>query len=83
MEEGQERTKILERARLHGRLYSNVPSKDFIRIIFERLAGRSSRLYLAAPYFGYADPIIQVQLLTGLNGATSPQAVSTIRLIYR
>ncbi|MBX3534563.1 MAG: phospholipase D family protein [Xanthobacteraceae bacterium] len=67
------------------RLFSNGPSKDFVRTAFERLAHTSSQLYLAAPYFSYSEPILKaanlgkpVQLLIGLNSATSPQAISEI-----
>ncbi len=68
-----------------GRLFSNGPNKDFVRTVFEKLAGQSSQLCLAAPYFDYAEPIARaanlgkpVQLLIGLNAATSPQALSAI-----
>jgi hypothetical protein len=68
-----------------GRLFSNGPNKDFVRSVFEKLARQSSQLCLAAPYFNYAEPVRQaahsgksVQLLIGLNSATSPQALSAI-----
>jgi phosphatidylserine/phosphatidylglycerophosphate/cardiolipin synthase-like enzyme len=68
-----------------GRLFSNGPNRDFVRAVFERLAAGSSQLYLAAPYFNYAEPVIQaansgkpVQLLIGLNSASSPQALSAV-----
>jgi hypothetical protein len=48
-----------------GRLFSNGPTKDFVRTVFERLAARSSQLYLAAPYFGYAST----------SGSTRPDAM--------
>src|ERR1700676_323556 len=67
------------------RLFSNGPSKDFVRGAFERLALKTRRLYLAAPYFDYAEPVVQaaqlgksVQLLIGLNGATSPKSLADV-----
>jgi hypothetical protein len=67
------------------RLFSNGLNKDFVRAVFERLAFKTKRLYLAAPYFDYAEPILQaaqlgkpVQLLIGLNGATSTKALTEI-----
>jgi phosphatidylserine/phosphatidylglycerophosphate/cardiolipin synthase-like enzyme len=67
------------------RLFSNGPDKDFVRAIFERLARKTQRLFLAAPYFDNAEPILQavilgkrVQLLIGLNGGTSPSALAGV-----
>jgi PLD-like domain len=67
------------------RLFSNGPNKDFVRAIFERLAVKTKCFYLAAPYFDYAEPILQaailgkpVQLLIGLNSATSANALSSV-----
>jgi hypothetical protein len=64
------------------RIFSNGPEKDFVVKPFERLAGRATRLHLAAPYFTDAGPIVaaagagkQVQLLVGLNSATDPAAL--------
>ena len=68
-----------------NRLYSNGPSKDFVINPFNRLVMNSSRLYLAAPYFTAADPVRDavkagkgVQLIVGLNAATSPQALTKV-----
>jgi len=53
---------------------------------FEKLAHGASRLFLAAPYFTKAEPILEaakkgksVQLLIGLNEATSPQALAKLQ----
>ena len=53
---------------------------------FEKLALGAERLYLAAPYFTKAEPILEaaskgksVQLLIGLNEATSPQALAKLQ----
>lgn len=68
-----------------NRVYSNGPSKDFVINPFNRLLGLSSRLYFAAPYFTMSDPIVDavkkgksVQLIVGLNSATSPQALRKV-----
>ena len=61
------------------RIFSNgAQNYDFVINPFTELMERSSHLYLAAPYFTFADPIrdaVQegksVQLLVGLNTATS------------
>jgi hypothetical protein len=65
------------------RIYSNGPSKDFVINPFNVLASESSKLYLAAPYFTVATPILDavstgktVQLLVGLNSSTSPQELA-------
>ena len=67
------------------RLFSNGPSKDFVRTIFERACLKSTNLFLAAPYFNYTQPILdavdvgkQVQLLIGINSATSPNALAQV-----
>ncbi len=67
------------------RIYSNGPSKDFVRSCFDALALRSKRLYLASPYFTLAAPIIEaaesgkdVRLLVGLNPATTPEALKAV-----
>ncbi|HLK15635.1 MAG TPA: phospholipase D family protein [Fimbriimonadaceae bacterium] len=64
------------------RLYSNGVG-DFVLNPFNKLIQTSSQLSLAAPYFTMADPIVRaanggklVQLLVGLNAATSPQALA-------
>jgi len=68
-----------------SRVFSNGPSRDFVVKPFERLAGQASRIYLAAPYFTSADHVRgaakggkSVQLIVGLNAATSPQALSQV-----
>lgn len=68
-----------------SRIFSNGPNKDYIINPFFHLSAGSSRLHLAAPYFTQAEPIIEaakkgksVQLLVGLNEATSPQALRKI-----
>ena len=66
------------------RIYSNDPQIDYDYVInpFNTLSSSSSRLHLAAPYFTHADPVLTaarrgkpVQLLVGLNSATSPNAL--------
>lgn len=68
-----------------NRVYSNGPSKDFVINPFNRLMSNSSRLHLAAPYFTMADLVLEaikngkaVQLVVGLNAATSPQALKKV-----
>lgn len=68
-----------------SRIFSNGPSGDFVVNPFGRLAVGASRLYLAAPYFTAADHVrdaakgaTSIQLIVGLNAATSPQALSQI-----
>ena len=67
------------------RLFSNGPSNDFVLNPFNRLVLNSSRLYLAAPYFTAGDTVRDavkagksVQLIVGLNAATSPQALAKV-----
>ena len=69
------------------RIYSNDPQIDSDYIInpFHMLSSTSSRLHLAAPYFTYATPILgavrggkPVQLIVGLNTATSPNALRAL-----
>ena len=68
-----------------SKIYSNGPSKDYVINPFSHMAAASSRLHLAAPYFTQAQPLLDaakggksVQLLIGLNEATSPQALRNI-----
>jgi len=68
-----------------SRVFSNGPSGDFVVNPFGRLAAMASRLYLAAPYFTAADHVREaakggksIQLIVGLNAATSPQALSQV-----
>lgn len=66
-------------------IYSNASAKDLVLNPFLKMIGQSTRLYLAAPYFTQAEPILEalrdgkpVQLLVGLNEATSPNALKTL-----
>lgn len=68
-----------------NRVFSNGGPGDFVINPFDDLIRRSSHLYFAAPYFTHPDSIIAaakggktVQLLVGLNSATSPDALSEI-----
>lgn len=68
-----------------NRIYSNGPTGDFVLNPFTRLMAGSSQLHLAAPFFTEADPLHQaakegksIQLIIGLNAATSPQALAKI-----
>ncbi|MDJ0391638.1 phospholipase D family protein [Roseomonas sp. E05] len=67
------------------RIFSNGPDKDFVINPFKRLMAKSSRLHLAAPFFSLADPVVEaaragkrVELLVGLNSATSPEALRKV-----
>lgn len=67
------------------RIFSNGPHNDYVINPFRSLIAGSARLHLAAPYFTYADPILAaaesgktVQLLIGLNSATSPDALKRV-----
>jgi phosphatidylserine/phosphatidylglycerophosphate/cardiolipin synthase-like enzyme len=71
-----------------NRIFSNGPLKDFVINPFSQLAASSARLYLAAPYFTEADPLRDaaragksIQLIVGLNAATSPQALAKIHSV--
>jgi hypothetical protein len=71
-----------------NRIFSNGPSKDFVINPFKRLLGGASRVWLAAPYFTIADPIVDaakagklIQLLVGLNESTSPQALAAVHKV--
>lgn len=67
-------------------VFSNSPfAKDWVRKPFEQLAGESSQLWLASPYFTEAGAVAEaakagksVQLLVGLNLATKPDALRQI-----
>jgi hypothetical protein len=66
-------------------IFSNGPNKDYVINPFSHMIADSSRLYLAAPYFTQSELLLQaakdgksVQLLIGLNPATSPQALRKI-----
>ena len=67
------------------RIFSNGPQGDYVINPFDKLAASSSNLFLAAPYFNYADPILEaarggkkIQLLVELNAATSPEALRKV-----
>lgn len=67
------------------KIYSNGLSHDYVSNAFDRLAGPSTALYLAAPFFDKHQSIVQaaregkrVQLLIGMNAATSPEAVTAV-----
>lgn len=67
------------------RIFTNGPRKDYVINPFNELADGASQIYLAAPYFTKAVPILdavkkgsQVQLLIGLNESTSPQALAQV-----
>ncbi|WP_298936869.1 phospholipase D family protein [uncultured Ruegeria sp.] len=71
-----------------SRIFSNGPNKDFVINPFSQLIEGSSRMHLAAPYFTQAEPLLKaaqrgktIQLLIGLNVATSPQALRKIHEI--
>ena len=68
-----------------SRIFSNGPGRDFVINPLSKLIASSSSIHLAAPYFTEAAPIVeaaragkQVQLLIGLNSATSPEAVRQV-----
>ena len=68
-----------------NRIYSNGGNGDFVINPFNELAADSKRLYLAAPYFTHAEPVLEaihkgksVQLLVGLNAATDANALKEI-----
>lgn len=66
------------------RIFSNGPG-SFVIAPFEKLIAGTSQLFLAAPYFTMAAPLLQavkkgktIQLLVGLNAATSPEALRQV-----
>lgn len=68
-----------------SRIFSNGLNKDFVIKPFDRLILGASQIFLAAPYFTHPDPLVQavkkgksVQLLVGLNTATSPEALRKV-----
>lgn len=71
-----------------GQVYSNGPTKDFVINPFKRLAARASRLHLAAPFFTAHELVLEavrqgkiVQLLVGLNAATSPASLQAVHSV--
>ena len=72
---------------VHRRIYSNGGTRDYVINPLRELAGNSARACLAAPYFtALGSEIVndlirdgkQVQLLVGLNAATSPGALDDL-----
>ncbi len=70
------------------RIFSNGPQGDYVVNPFDKLAASSSNLFLAAPYFNYADPILKaarggklVHLLVGLNATTRPEALRKVHAV--
>ena len=68
-----------------NRIFSNGGNGDFVTNPFNELAENSKRLFLAAPYFTHAEPVLEainqgksVQLLVGLNAVTSPNSLRAI-----
>ena len=68
-----------------NRIFSNGGDGDFVVNPFNELAARSERLFLAAPYFTHAEPLLEaaeagksVQLLIGLNATTDANALKVI-----
>ena len=69
-----------------SRIYSNGPLKDFVINPFNRLVSNSCRLYLAAPYFTMADPVLdaikdhqfQVKLATSNRSGKSEDALFSV-----
>lgn len=66
-------------------VFSNSPDKDYVLRPFEALVRSSSRAYLAAPYFTRPKEILEaaksgksIDLLVGLNLATSPEALKQV-----
>lgn len=69
------------------RIYSNRGiASDLVINPFNELTAQVSHLYLAAPYFTTADPLVgavaggkrSVQLLVGMNSVTSPTALKQV-----
>lgn len=68
-----------------NKVFSNGPEKDFVINPFYKLIANSSHIFLAAPYFTDAEPVLEalkqgnsVQLLVGLNSATNPDALHSV-----
>ena len=69
-----------------GRVFSNGPSKDFVINPFTKLAAEANQIFIAAPYVTRTGDLIQaarsgkrVDLLVGLNAATSPAALAAVQ----
>src|SRR5436190_1894010 len=68
-----------------NRIFSNGHKSDYVINPFNTLIAGASQLFLAAPYFTHAAPILQaakngksIRLLVGLNPATSPEALRSV-----
>jgi len=68
------------------RIFSNGPDRDFVINPLTHLIAQSSRLHMVAPYFTQPDQLLEaaengktVELLVGLNPATSPHALRRLR----
>lgn len=66
-------------------IFSNGPAGDYVTNPFDRLLAKASSAQLAAPYFTLAEPVQKaalagkpIQLLVGLNAATSPAALEKV-----
>jgi hypothetical protein len=66
-------------------VFSNSPEKDLVRKPFQASMRATSRAFLAAPYFTEVEDILEaakagksIDLLVGLNSATSPSALSSV-----
>jgi phosphatidylserine/phosphatidylglycerophosphate/cardiolipin synthase-like enzyme len=67
------------------RIFSNGPAKDFVSNPFSALVAKSRHIYVAAPFVTQTDMLAEaarggksVELLVGLNAATSPQALAKV-----
>lgn len=68
------------------RIFSNGDGRDAVLNPFNARLRRASNVHLAAPYFTWADSIVEaarkgasVQLLVGLNSVTTPNALAAVR----
>lgn len=69
-----------------SRVYSNGPAKDFVANPFARYAAEATQISVASPFVTQIDGLVnaarrgcRVDLLVGLNIATSPQALYTVQ----
>ena len=67
------------------KILSNGPSRDYVLAAFQKFSASSSEAFLAAPYFSYADPLIdtlktgcKINLLVCLNPSTHPDALRAV-----
>lgn len=66
-----------------GRIFSNGPLRDFVVNTYTQLTGQSTEISIAAPYVTRTAELVEaaqrgkrINLLVGLNAATSPAALS-------